>query len=565
MSKTLNASVLFTLVAFAVTCRGNEPDFHRATLEWRGKMLTPVEVCEDKKTRVVAGTLMLELDGAVVVARDAAGGDARWTLECKSAAGGLRWMGANDTVGYVLAYAQAPRGRSAVELPAIKRLRLGDGQWLDDLRIPESGPQEALLGLLPGPELSFVLSATLVNDKEWPNEPRMKRYRVTAFTESTGAVEWTRSFEAEEEPRENGPFLLSAVRPNEAVSSTRPLSVWGDKLIVCGGSRQAILCLERKSGKTAWSRERIWEYERGFIGPSVWSHYLSRHGVRPYSVQGADPDAVDAKRSTDFEQRWTCNIVGGPIVALMPPEGGAESCQPPDLFGRDHSWQEALYIAVARSRADGDRSAYSSFLQDCIVYELNAAGEVVGILNMPRMVTGSAAQSVEGGVVWACQNNAIVRLSGSGAATSSGRCMPGGPDMLIRADWYREYSAAAPCEWLTTGKAGNPLALGTKRGFQVLAGGYARAAEKRVFLLPVATFKYVDGTMENLLLRMPMAEEIEFPKTDAIIIEDNICRAFGPYLLGVTGLRLEGDRLAIIVGMEERAAELVFELPQAEH
>lgn len=565
MSKPLNALAVLTLAIIAVTCQGNEPDLHHATLEWRGKTLTPVEVFEDRKARVVAGTFMLELDSAAVVARDVADHEVRWTAECKSAAGGLRWMGANDTVGYVLVFTREARERKTVELPSIKRLRLGDGQWLEDLRIPESGAQEALLGMLPGPDLTFVLSATLVNDKEWPNEARMKRYRVTAFNESSGSVEWTRSFEAEEEPRQTGPFLLSAVRPNEAVPGVRPLSVWGDKLIICSGSRQAILCLEQKSGKTAWSRERIWEYERGFIGPSVWSHYLSRHGVRPYSVQGAEPDAVDAKRSADFEQRWTCNIVGGPIIAAMPSEGGADARQPPDFFGRDRSWHAALYIAVGRSRADGDRNSYSSFLQDCLIYELNADGEVVGILNMPRMVIGSVAQSVEGGVVWACQNNAVVRLCGSGSATSSGSCMPGGPDMLIQASWYRDYSTTESCEWLTTGKSGDPVALGTKRGFRVLAGGFVHAAEKRVFLLPVSAFEYVNGTMETLLLRLPMTEEIEVPKTNVSTFGDDSHRTFGPYLLAVTGLRLEGDRLAITVGMEARSVELLFDLSAVKH
>ena len=132
--------------------------------------------------------------------------------------------------------------------------------------------------------------------------------------------------------------------------------------------------------------------------------------------------------------------------------------------------------------------------------------------------------------------------------------------MLIRASWYREHGATELREWLATDKAGDPVALGAKRGFRVQAGGFVRAAEKRVFLLPVSTFEYVDGSMETLVLRMPMAEEIEVPKTNVSTFGDDSHRTFGPYLLAVTGLRLEGDRLGVTVGLEERSAELFFDL-----
>ncbi len=52
---------------------------------------------------------------------------------------------------------------------------------------------------------------------------------------------------------------------------------------------------------------RVWEYERGFIGPSVWQHFIARAGdddAKGQEVKKGEKSDRPARRNA---------IVGGPV------------------------------------------------------------------------------------------------------------------------------------------------------------------------------------------------------------------------------------------------------------
>src|SRR5207237_1978584 len=63
-------------------------------------------------------------------------------------------------------------------------------------------------------------------------------------------------------------------------------------------------------------------------------------------------------------------IVGGPIVVPTPEAGKGK-----------HS----IFMAVAKGPA-----SYSSYLSDCVIYELGSDGRPLAMANLPRMVRGGS-------------------------------------------------------------------------------------------------------------------------------------------------------------------------------
>jgi hypothetical protein len=532
-------AVLLTFHAACLFTFGNEPDLYQATLEWQGRSLSPVDIVTPWRQQNIVGNKLVDLDGTTVTARERTTHNVIWTTECADAKS-TQWLGSNDDVAYiqVFNYREDPDSR----VPVIRTISLEDGHWVQSIVIPDATNADVLLGLLAGKDLTFVMSATLKADKEWPHDKQMTNYRVTAFAVKTGQPMWTQSFSASPEFSNSDPLLMATKRPNQAVPGIRALSLLGDNILACAGPRQAIVCLHQKDGKQAWIQERVWEYERGFIGPSVWSHFIARHGALR-----EDSKKVDSKLSTDFDQRWSCNIVGGPVVVELQP----------------NKWSQhpaAVFVAVGKARADGNRSMYRSYLQDCEVYELADDGTVVSLTNLPRMVEGSQCQILDDGLVWACQNNALLRLGASGRNRGIIGVGSGGPDMIGKVTWYREYDPQEPEEWLVTDKAGDPIAYEGNRCFRVLSGGFVRSDAKKLFSLPIALFDLADGKRDDFVLKVPMASEVALPTTNYSGEPGKHCHTIGPYLFGITGLRTDGDLLSVTLGMENWSAIVTFNL-----
>jgi hypothetical protein len=517
-----------------------EPKLGDVTLELRGRSLKPEHVTSPWLPEYRAGEHLLVLSNAAVVNLNPETRKPRWSADSPDGMQ-LGWLAANRDVAWLQGFREeASRLRSEPDTK-LRGLDVKSGKWLPPMRIPGAEKGEVVVAALATNESLVALSTILENIDQWSQ--RMTSYRVTYFALPAGEKVWSQSFRAAEQAERPSATLWAPRMPNQAQPSVRLLSWLNGDLLACAGARQDLHCLERKSGRRLWSVERVWEFERGFIGPSVWSHFISRHGVDGIPWEKSN---VDAEASKQFDGRWKCSIVGGPVVAPRTP---AERGEPAGT---------SIFVAVAKGPAEGPRGTWGSYLSDCVVYELNGEGQPVSMANLPRMVNGWQVRADADGVIWGCQNNAMIRLHASDHGWQIGGG-PGGPDMLAKVDWYRELSAADPKAWLVADKSGDPLAYGRSRAFRVVAGGYVQQRSERLYHFPLSAIDYATGLAEPLTLHVPLTDTVPPPETNVSSVNGHL-RAIGPYLLAITALNADHDSLAITLGMEKWSGTAIFNL-----
>ena len=119
-----------------------------------------------------------------------------------------------------------------------------------------------------------------------------------------------------------GGYLWGIPRPQYADSAIRHLTWLDDRLLVCAEAMQPILCLNGDTGSEIWRLERLWEFQRGFIGPSVWSHFISRYGI-----EGSGSEETYIENSRQYQ----CALVAGPVAVPLsvPRRGGSHSISLP--------------------------------------------------------------------------------------------------------------------------------------------------------------------------------------------------------------------------------------------
>jgi ankyrin repeat protein len=315
----------------------------------------------------------------------------------------------------------------------------------------------------------------------------------------------------------------------------------GDTLIVCAEAVQPLFCLNRDTGTTIWQLERPWEYERGFIGPSVWAHYIERFRLDRFDL---DPEDVEAQRKK-FDKQFSCAIVGGPVVV-------------PLSLNRGWLDSHSIFVAVAKGPADG----LSGYISDCAVYEFNDRGKPVSMVKLPYMLRGSARTVHKDGVVWKSQSEALVRIGVSQYDRAG--MGPGGPDLLTPVTWLHRLSGSRPDAWLLADSACDAVGFGPTHAFCLPSGGYISSPSDSVYYFPLTAVDLGSGTEQLGTLHVPLEGTITAPQTNCSTREspsgEMTIRACGPYLLGVTGLRVTGERLEITLGMEHWSASVRFDL-----
>jgi hypothetical protein len=346
--------------------------------------------------------------------------------------------------------------------------------------------------------------------------------------------------------------------PDYASSDIQHLQWLGDDVLVCAGEKDDILCLSA-AGKTKWKIERIWEFERGFTGPSVWSHHIGPFRRSSWDLPRDDAEQTDdektperrkqadeirkslAKQREEFNRQFECAIVGGPVVipAINKKEGAARG----------------IFVVVAK----GPSSRYWGYLSDCIAYELSASGGVEGMVNLPRMVNGRQFGVVLDGVVWSCQQDALARLALDASSELRFFGGPGGPDLISRVSWYRQHAEPERKAWFKSGKGGDSTAFGNRYAFRGGAGGFIADKKTKVYSFPISIVDLSSGADRTGLLQVPFEGEFPLPTQNVSTVEDTT-QAMGPYLLAVTYLQLDGEQLEIVLGRKGSAVGLVFDV-----
>jgi hypothetical protein len=535
------------------------PKYDESFLELPKGSAKAVKVIAPPRHEEMAGERRLVMGDDAVSEIDPKTGKERWSA--KSPDGFLlRWLGADEAIAYFSGYRPAREKEDPQpESPAVvRRLDLKTHKWLDSLTVApkdkKDGKRREVIqaAFVDGGRL-FVLSVLLKEEQKegQPVEDHLDAYRVTCFQEGKSA--WSTEYPSRGGQEQPGVVLLwSARRPDFASSSVQHLTRIGDDVLVCAGGQQDLIRLDMATGKERWRVPRVWEFRRGFMGPSVWSHFISRYGVEPGledeaagKVDISKEDQKRAKAALDRavkeQARFECDIVGGPVVITGPGRGGRA--------------RHTVFVAVARAA----RSEFAGYLSDCIVYELDGSGKPLGMATLPRMVNGWQFARSRDGVIWGCQKGAMVRIAAGADDNPLLDMGPGGPDLVCRVDWYRQPRAARPKAWLRADPASEAVAFTPTHAFRAAAGGYVGRRDESVYRFPITVIELTTGTERTITLAVPVAGKIPEPNKNFSKMGETIS-TYGAYLLGVTDLRMEGQSLRVILATKESAAEVEFDL-----
>jgi hypothetical protein len=545
MSHRLSLALILSISILAsVECLGGHEDKKPAirprlaecTLSASGRTLKPVRVIESWRYEHPAGAVTISVEDQTVVASDAKTGKTAWKNE--SADGlSLEWLAANEHIAYFRARKKGKENESPqYEQPArVRRLQLRDHRWLTPLVVTKDKPKEKtaeiVVALLPHEQSLVVLTATVVDHSQFNNRGQVLHYRVTGFLPGQDAPAWSLTDHSAGSRSLPGAYLMASRRPDYATDSIQSLVAVGPNVLVCMGPLDDVICVEALTGKENWRISHIWEYRRGFVGPSVWTHHIARYG--------SEEDSGYTKERINTEDNA---IVAGPVVV---PAGKDNEDKP----------QHSIFVAVARS----DKSRWAGYLADCVVYEVNELGKPIGIVTLPRMVNGWQHCTDDRGIVWACSRDAFVKLTYSDYRESRGEMM-GGPDMLCHVSWYCQPEPfTCPNAWLTAGPAGDPVAFGRSHAFRLAGDSYILRTEDKIYHFPIRSLDLRTTQSEPLLLDVPFDGEVALP-TDNYDQIDGTTHSVGPYLLGITWLEVRGDVLQIVLGKDSGACAVEFDL-----
>ena len=255
-----------------------------------------------------------------------------WSIK---APGGLnlRWLAATDAQAFFQAFKPEKEGASAEpETPLrVQRLDIAARKWAPPLELLAAKPQpnrhDTILAVLAKGKLVVVLTESWIESERSFDSPKSMTYRVSYFRDGQEKPAWSKEFASGGTRPAPGVGLWATRMPDYASSDIQHLQWLGDDILVFAGEKDDILCLSAV-GKTKWKIERIWEFERGFTGPSVWSHHIGPFRRSSWELPRDDAGKSDDKKTPDerkqadevrkslakereeFNRQFECAIVG---------------------------------------------------------------------------------------------------------------------------------------------------------------------------------------------------------------------------------------------------------------
>ena len=125
-----------------------------------------------------------------------------------------------------------------------------------------------------------------------------------------------------------------------------------------------------------------------------------------------------------------------------------------------------------------------------------------------------------------------------------------------------------PIAWLSADRATSQVGFLERTAYSPAGGGYVTTASEAVYRFPLAMSALETGMAQELTLEVPYRGKLPTPRTNYREQTEPDGRkslhTWGPYVLGLTGVRVQSRTLELTVGMERWAARLEFDLDQVE-
>jgi hypothetical protein len=382
--------------------------------------------------------------------------------------------------------------------------------------------------------------------------PPAHGYRVDYYAAGADSPAWTKTFKLR--GQWNAGILLGEPHPLDSLQSLRRLTLIQDSdgilVIACAGTQEDLVCLTN-DGREYWKLERIWEFERSFIGPSVWEHHTTRFGVDPLDEDFAEstPDTPEAKKYRDecrdrireakdrFDKDMVGKIVAGPV-----------------------RFERSLFVAVNRGRKNDYADNITDLVAVGYLYEIELdSGHIRGLVAMPRAIVRWTSVSREEGLLWNCENGTLAMAGTVSPDTRRGFRLA--DDMLVPIRWYREYYESQRERWFAAPGDQN---VSTGAGDLLIrtAGTYTRDADDKTLKLELGVVNLATGMPEpEWVLEIPFEGTIPYPAGVGVSGSPNdVVYAHAPWPLPPSDLRWEGNRLRIILQRKTDRQELTFDV-----
>lgn len=457
----------------------------------------------------------------------------------------------------------ADRTYRIAEPSLLRWAAVDSGEELPALVMPEdTEPNERVAVVGIADDLIYAVSEVPARSDNDMYERVLKHSRVMLWPRRGGKTLWhaTIPYQRAASPAAG---LLGGGGPAYAATGLCLANSGGGSLFVCTGPHDALWAFDLKTGKLLWKQPAVWEYQRGFIGPSVWSHFISRFGRDPFDHDAEKEDEPEtsattetpptpAKRGTstknpqakkppekaDHQARLkaelasNCRIIGGPMYVGSGDIG-------------------SVFVAVSEGAGP-----FGGFVSSCRIYEISAkTGAPVAIIHLPRDVIGTEVRLADAGVLWRCEPNglAMIRPVGKLPQVKMGGS---GVDCLGNLVWYREIPESLPVEdaWLLTGVAEPSWLFDNQSVIRIPSGGFVRKQGDTVMHFPVEKVDLATGNTVRALLSVGFSPELSLPETNysASTSPDGTrtTRTRGTYGAAITRIERDGDSLILTVASE---------------
>ncbi len=514
------------------------------------------------------GESLVRIRNATVESLNNATGEKRWSVQSEAKLN-LRWLGQYQGI---LFFADDDSGDDAsdekiIPIAGVRLLRLQDGVWLKPFTFPLDAAERAgvnrVSALLDDGDGILVLNNT---ESEDGFSAEQLGYRVTRFAVNSAEVVWSKFYKSTGTLPAPGAFLLGSHGPARDSSTIQGLTRIGSRVLVCGGSLENLIALDPADGTAAWQVPRLWEFRRGFIGPSVWQYFLGRYGVEENNLElaeltleelraknkkgdgfFADEDYFQGvkqhvKHQRDQVMQQTGSITAGPVVVAAPED--EDGVRVEDGF--------RIFVATAQCARD----YWPGYLSDCVVYELDQDGKVVGMLALPRFVHGTSYSVIDNSVAWRCEGDGMARLF-----PSSDR---GNRDLIIDLDWRVNRTKNDRTAWFQNGGWGDSVAFVAGSLIRVQNGGFVEIPESHEYCFRFEVANLLTGAKLELSLSVPFEGKIVLPT-------NNYSRStgkdgkeswvtFASFPLSLAALEFRGGRFVIVLENQEAQQSLEFDL-----
>jgi hypothetical protein len=368
-------------------------------------------------------------------------------------------------------------------------------------------------------------------------------YVVARIDASSLKCDWARRFPLCPAPEESGAVLMAPMRTRRSHPWSTDLCMFGPDLLVCVGGAESVLELDAKKGQSKWEVERVWEYQRGYIGPSVWSHYLSRFGRETLFHDTSETQAAVRESRKRFEALYSGTVIAGPFLVDRPSQWGTD--------------RGLLVIAEV-----DPRDPFGGYLGQQYAFEISAEGKPASVVALPRSVLGWTAMVEGDHVVFACQRGAFACVGTTENTGDLSMEVGNGPDATGCVRWFRELRPSEHAAWMSCDPAGDPVALDARLGVRPAGGGWIERQGDTLFHFPLWVLDPRDGRAREVELRAPfegsMSAPTENSMTENVGGTDHI-RTWGWRGLALTRLELAGDKLLVWIANSKQVWRLEFD------